>query len=145
MIYIAALIMILYISLSAKCGGIPSSLSETYYTLKHNWLFPALMISQVVLCIPALWITTVGWWKILVAIIGLAIIGVGFAPYKHCEKHRKAHYALACTAMLGMCLLYIVKGLWFIPIVLLFIGFRKNWLLGVETALFGACWLYPFI
>lgn len=145
MIYIAALIMILYISLSARFRGIPSSLSETYYTLKYSWLFPALMISQVVLCIPALWLATAGWWKLLVILIGLAIIAVGFVPYKHCEKHRKVHYTLACTAMFGMYLLYVIKNLWFIPLVLLFIGFRKNWLLGIETALFGACWIYPFI
>lgn len=145
MIYIAALLMILYISCVTKVVGIPTSLSATYYTLKHRWLFPALMTAEVALCMPALWLTTIGWWKLLVIVIGLAIIGVGFSPYKHCDKHYKAHYIMACIAMAGMCLLYIVKGLWFFPVVLLFIGFRKNWLLGVETALFGSCWLYPFI
>lgn len=124
MIYIAALLMILYISLTVKLRGIPSSLSETYYTLKHSWLFPTVMILEAVLCAPAIWIATAGWWKILVIVVGLAIIGVGLSPYKHCDKHYKAHYIMSCIAMSGMCALYIVKGLWFIPLVLLFIGFR---------------------
>ena len=139
---LAALVACAYMACAVKAGGIPDCLSATYYTLKRGWLFTTLMVVESALCFPAMWEGTAPCWRWLVVVAALTLCGVGFTPYKHCDKHYKAHYVMACIAMASVVVLYMTRGQWYMPMAFLVVGLRKNWLLGVETALLASCWVY---
>ena len=127
-------------------GGTPYCLSETYYTLGNKgWMFQALMIAMCLLLFnPILSCTSIQyrWIGIILLISSISII---FVPDFKRESQHDVHFALSIISMIAVCALWILKGQWYMPIIISLCALRKNWLLGVEVSFFTLVWLYCLI
>ena len=124
-------------------GGTPYCLSETYYTLGElGWMFQVLMIVMcLLLCNPILDCTPdqYEWIGIILLVSSLSIILV---PDFKRESQHDIHFALSVISMVAVWVLWIIKGQWYMPIIVSLCALRQNWLLGIEIGFFTLVWLY---
>ena len=136
----ATIILIAYLAYAYCKVGIPYCLSDTAYTVGKG-VFASVMIA-VAAC---LWLpmlnTTADKWQFLVflSIVGIAILVV--SPYKDSDFNYKLHYVGTCIAMVAVLSLWVVRGVWIVPISaisagLTLIAITYKWLLWVELMMF---------
>lgn len=105
---------------SYKSGGIPSSISATFYRLKHPYWFCAVMWLTAVLLMPAiLEVSTPGTeWIAFLGCAGMLLVGV--APNFREEFEGKVHTAGAILCLAGSQLWVAFNCPW---VLLLWIGY----------------------
>lgn len=100
---IAILIISLYVkSVCIKFGGIPRSISATFYAIKHKSWFRLAMWGTPMLLMPAiLEISNPGTeWMAFLSLIGMIMVGC-FPDYKNDKQQYNLHIAGATLAVLG--------------------------------------------
>lgn len=119
---IAAVIFLLYNTISVRLFGIPTSLSETFYLYKgkKDWmriLFPWMMVSMAMLLMPS-WLTISEGspWQFISFLAAASIIFVGSAPSFRdddltCTVHTVSAIIAAAMSIAWVCL---VSQLWYI-------------------------------
>lgn len=127
---IAAVIFLLYNTISVRLFGIPSSLSETFYLYKSkkDWmriLFPWMMVSMAALLMPA-WLTISEGspWQFTSFLAAASIIFVGSAPsFKDENLTSRAHVVSAIiAAAMSIVWICLVSHLWYMVIIWLIIA-----------------------
>lgn len=124
MIIVITITTICYLCYSAwVTGGVPESLSATYYWLKEDgWLFQALCIGMAFGLLP-MWIEACcGEYEYLpfLACGGLGFVGV--APSFKLKLEGMMHYTAAAVCCVSAVLWQILMGLWDITLLFGFIG-----------------------
>lgn len=141
---IAVIVTIAYLCYVSQIQ-IPSCFSETYYIVPQKWLFVAVMLFIAVACYVQL-ILIVPENRVGLCFAALAgMIGVIVSPYRDSMMQHNIHYISATATMSAVCLLYVLDGRWYIPVAFLLVGLRKNYLLGIETAILMAALLYKYV
>lgn len=81
--------------------GLPDSLSQTWFTIKHRWIFSAVMVTSFsLLFAPLTEVLPVAWeWCVFVTCAGGAFIG--FAPNLKDDLEEKVHMTGAAMLALG--------------------------------------------
>lgn len=119
----------------------PSCISESYYLLKHKWIFTLWVIAIAFLTFPAWLDASPDNFQALAFLSVISLIGIGIAP-RYLENDRKIHISATCFAALFSLIWTAVTGLFILPIVLsiilLILYFIKipNILFWIETSAF---------
>lgn len=127
-------------------GGTPYCLSETYYTLgKYGWMFQVFIISMyLLLCFPVLECTEKQYQWIAILLLS-STVSIVFVPDFKRDSQHDVHFVLSLISMIAVCVLWILKGQWYMPVIISLCALRKNWLLGLEVGMFTLIWLYCII
>ena len=115
LILIGAVIIVLFLAYVVINFGILSSISESFYRIKNNWLFSSVLIAFS-LCILAFAITYTE--AILLVIAPFGIITVALAP-RFKDRHKTwIHYTGAAIGIgCGLTAIWLHYGLWWIDVI----------------------------
>lgn len=115
LILIGAIIIGLFLSYVVINFGVLSSISESFYRIKNNWLFSAVLIAFS-LCILAFAIIYTD--SILLIIAPFGIITVALAP-RFKDKHKAwIHFTGAAVGIgSGLLAIWLYYGLWWIDVI----------------------------
>lgn len=135
---IAAVIFLLYNTISVRLFGIPTSLSETFYLYKgkKDWmriLFPWMMVSMAVLLMPS-WLTISEGspWQFTSFLAAASIIFVGSAPsFRDDDLTSTVHVVSAIiAAVMSIAWVCLVSQLWYIVlawfVIIIAIGYSSR-------------------
>lgn len=144
----AALALALFILSVSKAGGVPVSLSSTYYALEDKgWLFQLLLASTSASLLPV-WISfsTPGHeWMVFLSCASLLFVAA--APAFKMELQGKVHYTAAAVCCVCASWWQIAEGVWDTLLFLAFIGImlvlrdRSKWCWWLECAVTGSVYL----
>lgn len=133
-----------YVALSLK-GGVPESLSATYYSLgEYGWVFQAVMYSVGILLMPVWFILSDIDHQCLCFISCASLLFVAAAPSFRLELEGKVHYGSAIVCCIGVVLWQVLEGLWDVTLWFAFIGMmlslsmRDKWCWWMEVAVIGS-------
>ena len=121
---LTSVISLAYLGISIKVsGGIPVSLSDTYYKLgNRKWLFQLAMVSIAVMLYPV-WISVSPEELIgLVFASCASLLFVASAPCFREELQGKVHYSAAVLCCVSVFLWQILEGLWDITLWFVFLA-----------------------
>lgn len=119
----------------------PSCISESYYLLRHKWIFTVWIIAIAFLTFPAWLDVSPDNFQALAFLSVISLIGIGIAP-RYLENDRKIHISATCFAAFFSLIWTTVTGIFILPIVLsivlLVLYFIKvpNLLFWIETSAF---------
>lgn len=133
-------------------GGIPESLSATYYGLKEDgWLFQALCMGMVFGLLP-IWIESCdGEYEYLpfLACSGLGFVGI--APSFKLKPEGMIHYSAAVVCCVSAVLWQMLMGLWSITLLFGFIGlilsllYKNKWCWWLEIMIIWSIFISLYI
>lgn len=101
LIFASLAIILTYVGVMVKRNGIPSSISDTFYSLKHKVWFGFSMIGTALLLMPSLLNYTPGRYQFHVFLMCAGLCFVGVAPNFKTGLDRPIHIAGASIA--GLC------------------------------------------
>lgn len=129
----------------SKAGGIPVSLSSTYYALgKNGWIFQVLLASSAGLLLPV-WIESSGQgheWMAFISCMGLLFVAA--APAFRMQMQGAVHYTSAAVCCIAAVCWQTAEGLWDVTLwfTLIFgtlcLMKRKQWCWWMESAVIGS-------
>lgn len=143
---LTSVIILAYLGISIKVsGGIPVSLSDTYYKLgNRKWLFQVVMVFIAVMLYPV-WISVSPDELIgLVFASCASLLFVASAPCFREELQGKVHYSASIVCCVSAFLWQILEGLWDVTLwfSLIFgtlcLMKRKQWCWWLESAVIGS-------
>ena len=114
---LSAIIYTLYVSI-VYAKHKPSCISESYYKIKHGWMFTAWTLLVSFLIFPAWVEISPVYFQFLPFLSSVSLGAVGLNP-KYLESDRKAHIIAAGLAVIISLIWNIVTGVYVIPILLL--------------------------
>lgn len=135
-----------YLGISIKVsGGIPVSLSETYYKLgNRRWLFQLVIVSIAVMLYPV-WISVSPEGLIgLVFASCASLLFVASSPCFREELQGKVHYSSAAVCCLCIFLWQVLEGLWDVTLWFVFLAGmltlrdKNKWCWWLECAAIGS-------
>lgn len=124
-------------------GGIPESLSATYYNLKDDgWLFQALMVFCGIGLLPSWMDVSSDDWQFLVFLSCAGIVFTGVAPAFKLKLEGAVHYSAAVVCCVSAIVWILLEGMY--PVVLwwgligwmLYLQFGR-WCWWLEVAVIG--------
>ena len=124
-------------------GGIPESLSATYYNLKEDgWLFQALMVFCGIGLLPSWMNVSSDDWRFLVFLSCAGIVFTGVAPAFKLKLEGAVHYSAAVVCCVSAIVWILLEGMY--PVVLwwgligwmLYLQFGR-WCFWLEMAVIG--------
>lgn len=112
MIVLITITTICYLCYSAwVTGGIPESLSSTYYGLKDNgWMFQALMVFCGIGLLPSWMNVSSDDWQFLVFLSCAGIVFAGVAPAFKLKLEGAVHYSAAVVCCVSAILWMLLSG-----------------------------------
>ena len=119
----------------------PSCISESYYLLKHKWIFTLWVILIAFLTLPSWLDASPDNFQSLAFLSSISLIGIGIAP-RYLENDRKIHISATCFAALFSLIWTVITGFYILPIILsivlliLYIIKIPNILFWIETSAF---------
>ena len=119
----------------------PSCISESYYLLKHKWIFTLWVILIAFLTLPSWLDASPDNFQFLAFLSSISLIGIGIAP-RYLENDRKIHISSTCFAALFSLIWTVITGFYILPIILsivlliLYIIKIPNILFWIETSAF---------
>lgn len=136
-------VFLLYVVMETK--GIPSSLSETFYTLGDDgWLFQMVMITvSIALAMPWLSVSS-EYFQFLAFLSCGGLMFVGSAPCFRLPIHGFVHYTSAVVCCVCAVLWQILESLWDVTLLWTWVGgmlclaMRDKWCWWVEIAVIGS-------
>ena len=143
---LSSVIALAYLGISIKVsGGIPVSLSETYYKLgNRRWLFQLVMVSVSVTLYPV-WVSVSCEELIGLAFASCAsLLFVASSPCFREELQGKVHYSSASVCCLCVFLWQILEGLWDVTLWFVFLAGmltlrgKSKWCWWLECAAIGS-------
>lgn len=141
---LALVIYIFMLYHSYKCQNEINCLSDIAYD-GHKNLFPMCMISMSILIFIGLLETTLEIYQPICFLILVFMSIMATVPYLDGKKQYWIHFCSAALSMILICILWALKGFWFIPFVMILTGLRKKFLLGLEMSLITSAFLYLLI
>lgn len=138
-----------YTIYAVKKGGMPKSLSQTYYRLepyKKEWFFQVTLVCLGIFLLPAWIMSSPDWCMFMGFICCLSIIFVGaFARYLRMREDKRIHTACAwIAAIASVCWsIFAYKYLWIVPVVCIPLGgimaliYRKSYYFWLEMGAFA--------
>lgn len=121
---LSSVIALAYLGISIKVsGGIPVSLSDTYYKLgDRKWLFQLVMVSVAVTLYPV-WVSVSCEGLIGLAFASCAsLLFVASSPCFREELQGKVHYSSAAVCCLCVFLWQILEGIWDVTLWFVFLA-----------------------
>ena len=146
LLVISTVFSLCYLALSVKVsGGIPESLSATYYALgSHGWLFQVFMASFS-LCLLPVWISVSGdSFRCLAFLSCASLLFVAAAPCFRMEPEGKVHYTAAVVCCVCGVLWQVLEGMWDVTLWFAFLfgmlslQWRDKWCWWLECAVAGS-------
>ena len=143
---LASAVALAYLGISIKVsGGIPVSLSDTYYKLgNRKWLFQLVMVSIAVMLYPV-WISVSSEELIgLVFASCASLLFVASSPCFREELQGKVHYSSAAVCCLCAFLWQVLEGLWDVTLWFVFLAGmltlhdKNKWCWWLECAAIGS-------
>lgn len=140
MTIIATIILVAYLAYAHSKVGIPYCLSDTAYTVGKGIFASAMIAVAICLWLPLMEATADEWqFLVFLSFAGIAILAV--SPYKDSDFNYKLHYVGTCIAMVAVLSLWVVRGVWIVPIAVISAGLAlkaitEKWLLWVELIMF---------
>lgn len=143
---LASAVALAYLGISIKVsGGIPVSLSDTYYKLgNRRWLFQLVMVSIAVMLYPV-WISVSS--EELMGLVFASCASLLFVASSPCfreELQGKVHYSAAVVCCVSVFLWQILGGVWDVTLWFVFIAGaltllnRSKWCWWLECAAIGS-------
>lgn len=101
-----------YVASVCARWGVPGSISQTFFSIRHKWIFSACVaVSAVLLYFPMMQVLTEAWqWLAFIFVTGCLFIA--FAPNLEDVLERTAHMAGAVTMGAASQVIVIAAGLW---------------------------------
>ncbi len=101
-----------YVLAVVKRWGIPDSISQTFFAIRHKWIFSSVMaVSAVLLYFPMMEILADAWqWLAFLFLAGCLFIA--FAPNLNDDMERDVHMAGAITMGLASQMIVVAVGLY---------------------------------
>lgn len=122
------------------CKGDIECLSDIAYD-KHRWEFPVLMsVMSFCLFLSAISVTQLSY-QCLCFLAMVGSVGVGLTPYKD-DGNNVIHKVCVLLSMISVIALWALRGMWWMPFVLMLAGLRKKWLLGIEMSMIASMFVY---
>lgn len=146
MLYFNILLVCAFLSFCVwKIKAVPSSLSETFYSLgADGWMFQAVMIVVGISLCPV-WINISSEkFQSLAFLSCSGLMFVGSAPYFRLPLHGLVHYSSAFVCCVCAVLWQIFEGLWDVTLLWGWLGgmmslmWRDKWCWWVEIAVIGS-------
>lgn len=143
---LSSVIALAYLGISVKvCGGIPVSLSDTYYKLgDRKWLFQLVMVSVSVTLYPV-WVSVSSEELIGLAFASyMSLLFVASAPCFREDLQGKVHYSAAAVCCLCVFLWQVLESLWDVALWFVWIGSmptlmnRSKWCWWLEVTAIGS-------
>lgn len=144
---VAAALVLLVLSVS-EAGGVPVSLSSTYYDLgEDGWIFQALMAAVALTLLPVWMDLSSEGCRWMAFLACASLLFVASAPAFRLELQGKVHYTSAAMCCVCAAWWQVAEGMWDTT---LFFGFmalmlslmwRKQWCWWVECAVIGSVYL----
>lgn len=132
LIFASLAIILTYVGVMVKRNGIPSSISDTFYSLKHKVWFGFSMIGTALLLMPSLLNYTPEIYQFLAFLMCTGLCFVGVAPNFKNGLDRPIHIAGASIA--GLCSQIwttleepFALFMWLAWILYIGISIKKNW------------------
>ena len=141
---VAAALVLLVVSVS-EAGGVPVSLSSTYYDLgEGGWMFQALMTAVALTLLPVwMGLSSEGCrWMAFLACASLLFVAA--APAFKIEMEGKVHYSAAIICCMCAVLWQMLEGLWNVTLCFAWTGgilsliWKKQWCWFIECAVMGS-------
>lgn len=130
---ISALLIAAYtVAVCIKCKGIPYSISETYYKIKHKFFFGVTMVLTACLLMPAILEITPDSYQFTAFLACVGLIMVGVAPNFREGIDRKIHTTGAVLCLVssqvwvGLSLPWMLL-VWVGYLVYTAIGIKRDW------------------
>lgn len=135
----------------SKAGGIPVSLSSTYYALgKNGWFFQILLAAAAGLLLPV-WIESSEQgheWMAFISCMGLLFVAA--APAFRMQMQGAVHYTSAAVCCIAAVCWQLVEELWDVTLWFAFLAgmlclaFRKQWCWWLEAAVIASVYANLF-
>lgn len=144
----AALALALLITSVSEAGGVPVSLSATYYEMEEDgWLFQLLLAAAAASLLPV-WLVHSGDGHEWMAFLACAsLLFVAAAPAFRLELQGRVHYTAAAVCCVCAAWWQIAEGVWDTLLFFTFIGLmltlrdRSKWCWWLECAVTGSVYL----
>lgn len=142
-----------YTVYAVKKGGMPKSLSQTFYRLelyKKDWMFQATLIGMGILFMPAWIMSSPDWCAFMGVLCCFSIIFVGaFARYLRMKEDKYIHTSCAWfAAAISICWsIFSYKWLWISPVACgivfgtLALIYRKSYYFWLEMGAFTSTFI----
>lgn len=138
----AIIILVAYLAYAIhKTRSIPNCLSDTAYTVGKNIFAVTMMAICALMWCPLLNALQEDWqWLVFLSVVGIAAMAV--SPYREDKITHNIHYAGTLLSMLCVLGMWLTKGIWQIPFVvvatsMLLPCITRKWLLIVELLMFS--------
>ena len=146
----AAAIALIAVSVS-EAGGVPVSISSTYYEQgKDGWIFQALMATAALSLLPVWMDLSSDGLRWMVFLSCASLLFVAASPCFREELEGKVHYTSAAVCCFCAVLWQICEGLWDITLwcgvigLMLTLQDRRNWCWWMESAVLASVYLNLF-
>lgn len=132
LIFASLAIILTYVGVMVKRNGIPSSISDTFYSLKHKVWFGFSMIGTALLLMPSLLNYTPEIYQFLAFLMCAGLCFVGVAPNFKKGMDRPVHIGATCVSAISSQVWIILTQpyvllLWAAWISYIVIRIRKVW------------------
>ena len=135
-----------YLCLSVGvCGGIPVSLSATYYELgRRGWMFQVFMCIVACTLYPVWMVASSAPLQCLPFLSCASMLFVAAAPSFRMKLEGKVHYTAAAVCCTCAVLWQVLEGLWDITLWFAYLGFmltlgnRSKWCWWLEVCVIGS-------
>jgi hypothetical protein len=150
--FVLLTLFVAYIATIVKAGGVPASISDSFYRPRIGYVFTAWCVGiGIGVCGLMAELSAGEWYQFLSLLAGGGLMMTGVAPHFRADE-RTIHYCAAGTcagaAMAWMC----AGGYWYIPVPLVVLAGGSAWLWGrgkivfrVELALFVSMFIILWI
>lgn len=151
LLIVSSVAALAYLCLSVKvCGGIPVSLSDTYYKLGGNgWLFQTAMVLIAVTLAPVWLSLSASCYQWMVWFACSSLLFVASSPCFREKWQGLIHYSSAVIGGVSAVLWQVCEGLWDVALWFALIGgalslrWRKQWCFWLECSVVASL-LYSF-
>lgn len=132
LILLSLAIILTYVGVMVKRNGIPYSISDTFYSLKHKGWFGFSVIGTALLLMPSILSYTPESYQFLTFLMCAGLIFVGAAPNFKKGLDRPIHIGATCIAALSSQIWIIltqpwVLFIWFAWFTYIGIMLKRNW------------------